>query len=118
MFTYPKYSIPQTGHFVPSEFPQLEASIQQVVKQLADEPIIKTEMVLSFVKYHCINSAQVKDYPGLASLLSTKSLPLQQMEALFEADRNNPVFKRELEEHIRGCFMTSSPNNDVDQSAL
>ncbi len=104
MFIYQKFSIAATAHFVPSKFPQLEASIQQVIRQLADEPVIKVEMVLSFVKDHRINSSQAKAYPGLASLISNQSLPLQLLEALFEAGRDNPVFKKELEEHVRSRF--------------
>jgi hypothetical protein len=118
MFIYQKFSISTTAHFVPSEFPQLEASIQQVIKQLADEPVVKVEMVLSFVKDHCINSTQVKSYPELASLISNQSLPLQLLEALFEAGRNNPVFKKGLEEHIRCRFTTTDPNKSFDHSAL
>jgi hypothetical protein len=118
MFIYQKFSISATAHFVPSEFPQLEASIQQVIKQLAEEPVIKVDMVLSFVKDHSINSTQVKANPGLAGLISTKSLPLQLMEALFEAGRNNRVFMQELEEYIRSRFATTDPNKNVDHFAL
>lgn len=114
MFIYEKFSISATAHFVPSEFPQLEASIRQVIKQLADEPAIKVEMLLSFVKHHSINSIQVKENPGLASLISNQSLPLQLMEALFDAGRNNGVFIRELEEHIRCRFATGDPNKNFD----
>lgn len=118
MFIYQKFSIAATAHFVASEYPQLESSIQQVIRQLADEPLIKVEMVLSFVKHHSINSTQVKENPGLAGLISTKALPLQVMEALFEAGKHNPVFIRELEEHIRSRFATTDPNKNVQHSAL
>jgi hypothetical protein len=109
MFAYQKFFITDTDHFLPSKFPQLEASIQQIVKQLASEPAIKTEMLLSFVKDHRISSKQVNDYPGLAGLISTQSLPLQIMEALFEAGRKNSVFTTELEEYIRMCFAIINP---------
>src|ERR1044072_5024285 len=110
MFIYQKYSISATAHFIPFEFPELEASIQQVIKQLADEPVIKVEMVLSFVKDHCINSTQANSYPELASLISNQSLPLLLLEALFEAARNNHAFVKELEDYIRSRFMTTGPN--------
>jgi hypothetical protein len=111
MFIYQKFSIAHSDHFIPSEFPQLQASIQQVIEQLTTEPDIKTEMVLSFVKDHRIDSKLVKDHPKLAGLISTKSLPLQGMEDLFEAASKNPVFKKELEEHIRNCFTVTSSVN-------
>ena len=115
MFTYHRFSITETDHFVPSEYPQVQASIQHIVEQLSAEPGIKMEMLLSFVKDHCINSLQVKEHPELASLISTKSLPLQSIEALFEAGRNNRVFKKELEEHIRSCFESFNPGNEFTQ---
>ena len=104
MFTHFMYSIPEGGRFIPSDFPALEASLQQVVSQLAAEPGVKAEMVLSFVKDHCINSVLVANHPALAALISTKALPLQPMEALFEAGRCNPLFNKQLEEHIRSRF--------------
>jgi hypothetical protein len=104
ILAYQKFSITDKDHFNPSNFPQLETSIQKVVEQLAAEPAVKIEMLLSFVKDHCINSKQVKDHPELADLISTQSLPLQVMEALFEAGKKNPVFVMELEEYIRSCF--------------
>lgn len=103
-FAYQIFSISDTDHFIPAKFPQLEASIQKLVHQLAGEPPAKIEMVLCFVKDHCINSDQVKHHPELAALISTQGLPLQLMEALFDASRKNPVFKTELEAHIRSCF--------------
>jgi hypothetical protein len=118
MFIYQKYSISATAHFVPFEFPELEVSIQQVIRQLADEPVIKVEMVLSFVKDHCINSTQVNSYPELAGLISNQSLPLVLMEALFEAARNNPVFVKELEDYIRSRFTSTDPNKNLDHSVV
>jgi hypothetical protein len=104
VFSYQIFSVTDTEHFVPAKFPQLEASIQKLVEKLAGEPVIKIEMVLSFVRDHRINSEQVKNYPKLADLIATRSLPLQMMEALFEAGRNNSVFKTELEEHIKNSL--------------
>lgn len=108
MFIYQKLSIADSDHFIPSDFPQLQNNIQQVVEQLVTEPAIKTEMILSFVKDHAIDSNYVNDHPKLARLISTKSLPLQLMEDLFEAGRKNPVFKKELEDHIRNSLTTAS----------
>jgi hypothetical protein len=105
MFIYPQFLIKDSDRFVPFNFPQLEASLQQVVAQLGMEykgP--KTEMILSFVKDHSINSQQVKDHPELANLISSQSLPLQIMENLFEASRKNPLFEKELEDYIKAYF--------------
>lgn len=116
MFTYHQFSIADTDHFVPSHFPELETSIEQVMLQLAKEPRVKNDMVLSFVKDHCMNSAHVKEHSKLAELIASKSIPLHLMEALFEAGRNNKVFKKELEEYIYQRLATGSAVNDLTHS--
>ena len=70
MLSYQKFCIKDAGHFIPSRFPQLETTIQQTVEQLAAESAIKAEMLISFVKDHCISSKPVKDYPVLGTLIS------------------------------------------------
>lgn len=103
---FQSYFISDTEQFVPSDFPQLTVSLQQVVVQLASwSQAPKAEMILSFVKDHSIRSQQVKDYPELAELISTKSLPLHVMEALFTSGRQNLLFKKQLEDYIRSYFI-------------
>lgn len=105
MSIYQKYLVKDGDSFVPSHFPQLEASLQQVIEQLAKEPEVpKTEMVLAFVKDHSINSQQAKDHPELATRILSRSLPLQVMEELFESSSKNLLFRKELEDYIRSCF--------------
>ncbi|MGZ3839269.1 MAG: hypothetical protein ACXVMS_16045 [Flavisolibacter sp.] len=116
MFTYPQFHIKDTDRFVPFEFPQLEASLQQVVSKLGMEhqgP--RAEMILSFVKDHRMNSQQVKDHPELANLISSKSLPLQVMENLFEAGRKNPLFEKDLEDYIKAYFNEASIGSAIGQ---
>ena len=83
---------------------QFEVTVRQIVEQLTHQPAAKIEMVISFVKDHRIECKLVNDHPKLAALISTKSLPLQVIEDLFEAAKNNSVFKLELEQHIKSCF--------------
>lgn len=109
MLTHQSFSVTETNHFIPSRYPQLEVNLQEIVAQLAAEPECKTDMLLSFVKNHCIESKHVMDHPQLARLISTGSLPLHMIEALFEAGKSSPPFKKELEEHIRGHFMGADP---------
>ena len=102
-----KFLIRDDDHFVLSTFPQLETSLQKIKKQLENYPLTpKTEMILSFVKHHSISSQLVKDYPELATLISSKSLPLQVMEELFESSKRNATFRNQLEDHIRNTLLT------------
>lgn len=105
MSIYHKFQIGGADQFLPSQFPQLEISLGQIMVQLADGPAgPMAEMILSFVKSHSINSQQVKEFPELANLISSKSVPLHIMEDMFEASRQNSVFRKQLEDHIRACL--------------
>ena len=96
-----KFLIRDTDRFVPSEYPHLEENLQQAAAQLANWSAgPKTEMMLSFVKDHSISSQQVKDHPELAKFISSHALPLHEMEALFEASRQNLLFRKQLENYI------------------
>jgi hypothetical protein len=102
---YRKYTIKDSDHFVASEFMELQTSIRHVISQLPIDPHdCTTDMILSFVKEHSINSRQVEDHPELANRISSGSLSLQVMEELFEASRRNPLFRKQLEEYIRTCI--------------
>jgi hypothetical protein len=105
MSIYQKFLIKETDRFDPSNFPQLEDSLEKIVVQLNREPAgPKAEMLLSYVKNHSINSQQVVDYPAVATLISTKSLSLGVMEDLFESSRSNRSFQKDMETHIRSYF--------------
>ncbi len=108
MFVNHKFLIGETDRFDSTDFPQLDTCLEQIVVQLNREQAApKADMLLSFVKDHCINSQQVIDHPKVASLISTKSLPLGMLEDLFEAGRSNPLFKKGLETHIRSYFLAA-----------
>lgn len=109
MSVYHKFLIGEADRFDPANFPQLATCLAQIVVQLNREQAgPKADMLLSFVKDHSINSQQVIDHPKVASLLSTKSLPLGTIEDLFESSRNNLLFKKGLETHIRSYFQAAN----------
>jgi len=103
------FSATETNHFIPSRYPLLEVDLQEIATQLAAEPECKTNMLVSFVKDHCMDSRNALDHPQLASRISTGGLPLHIIETLFKAGKNSPPFKKELEQHIRGYIGTIQP---------
>ena len=106
MSMYQQILIKETDRFDPANFLQLETCLEKIVVQLNRESAgPKAEMLLSFVKDHCINSQFVVDHPSLATLISTKSLPLGAMEELFESSRNNQSFRKDLEAYIRSYLI-------------
>jgi hypothetical protein len=102
MSTYQKFRISETDHFDETKYPQINTDLKTIVLQLGDAASTPGgAMLLSFVKDHRMNSKSVIDYPALASMISTKELPLSGLEELFEASKQNPTFQEELESHIQ-----------------
>jgi len=102
---YRNYIIKDSDHFIASEFVELQTSIQHIALELSMESSANiTDMIISFVKDHSINSQMVKDSPGLANRISSRALPIEVMEALFDASRENQLFRKQLEDYIRSCL--------------
>lgn len=111
MLTFQKFAVQPTDRFQAINFPTLDNSLQQVAAQLAREPYgPKAEMLLSFVKNHSISSQLVSDHPKLAQMISTKSMPLQVMEDLFESSKTNQSFRKDLEEYIAAYLKAAHIN--------
>lgn len=105
MPAYRKYIIKDSDHFAASEFVELQISIQHIASELSMESSANiTDMIISFVKDHSINSQMVKNSPELADRISSRALPLEVMEVLFDASRENLLFRKQLEDYIRGCL--------------
>ena len=101
MFTYQRFQVSETDHFEETKYPQVNTDLEAIRLKLGDAASTPGgAMLLSFVRYHRINSTSVADYPALASMISTKELPLNALEELFEASKQNPTFQKELEIHI------------------
>lgn len=102
---YRNYIINNSDYFIASEFVELQISIRLIASQLSMESSANiTDMIISFVKDHSISSQMVKDSPELANRISSRALPLGVMEALFEASRENQLFRKHLEDYIRNCL--------------
>ena len=109
MFKYQRFLIGNTDHFAPTYFPCLEENISIAKRELDTMPYAyRTEILVSFLKDHCIESEWVEANPGLAEMISSKVLPLADFEALFESGKDNAAFIRELEEYIIEQFAVVS----------
>lgn len=102
MAIYQKLLIRDADRFDATAFPQLENALEKIVVALNREPAgPKADMLISFVKEHSITSTYVFEHASLASLISTKSIPLGVLEDLFESSKNNRKFASDLEAYIR-----------------
>ena len=101
---YQRMSVPLSEPF-PSAFPFIQDVLVKIESALqGEQAACKTEMIISFVKDHAINSKQVKDHPALAIRISSGVLPLELLEDLFEAGNQNKLFRKQLEDYIRSFF--------------
>jgi|GEM_PF-2500342 len=109
MFKYQRFHIGETDHFEETKYPQINIDLKAIGLKLgAAAGTPGAAMLLSFVKYHSISSTSFAAYPALASMISTKELPLNGLEDLFEASKQNPTFQKELESHVETYL--NSPN--------
>ena len=102
---YSKYLVKDTDQFDPAYFPSITEDMDVIVASMAGLPGSRNSaMLVSFAKDHCIESEWVKANPILAEMISSKSLPVTNLEALFAASGNNSSFRLQLEEYILNRF--------------
>jgi hypothetical protein len=71
-------------------------------------------MLLSFVTEHRLDGKLANAYPQLAMQLTSHSIPIGELEDLFEASSNNPFFKKELEDHVRNALQVAAAKQNTD----
>lgn len=105
MFHYQRFLIRSTDRFDPASFPFLEEKIPIVKSALDKMPsAYRTEILVSFLRDHYIQSGWVIANPGLTEMIRSAMLPLADFEALFESGKSNVAFIRELEVYINEQF--------------
>ena len=106
---YKKYLIRDTDHFDPYNFPKLTEDLDTInVAMVAKPAAFNTDMLLSFLKDNSIRTEWTNANPQLAEMISSKSLPVEDLGAMFECCSKNPSFRKQLEEYIRSSFKTPS----------
>ena len=98
---YKKYLIKETDQFNPDDFPRLTEDLEIIGIAMASVPsAYNKEMLISFLKDHKIQNDWVNANPRLAEMISSKSLPVKNLEELFDSCSHNPTFRKGLEEYI------------------
>jgi hypothetical protein len=102
---YFRYVVKDTDQFDPANYPQIEDDLDTLIISMSQMPsTTNAEVVLSFTKDHSMQSAWVSSNPALAELISSKSLPVSNLEALFASCTQNLPFRRQLEAYITDRF--------------
>jgi hypothetical protein len=101
MFSLGKYDISETAIFSAVNFPEIVNELEVISQAIFAVPErFKSEIVVSFVKFHMVKSEWANLSPMLVKLISARSLPISNMERLFESSKNNKVFLKDLENFI------------------
>lgn len=102
---YSKYLVKELDLFDPYNFPSITNDLDAIEASLAQPPVPRTpEMLVSFVRHQSMDADWVRENPVLAAQISSKTLPLANLEALFAAAHANPAFLRVLEQYILNRF--------------
>ena len=106
---YKKYVVKDTDEFNASLFPEIGADIASIRKIMYKHSFhLDVSVFLSFVKDHSMRTEWANVNHEMAEMISSKTLPVTNMEALFSCTKNNPDFQKHLEEYIIASFKPST----------
>jgi hypothetical protein len=106
MFQYKKYLIKRTDLFVPSEYPVVTDELALLISQVEYiTAAFRAEIIVSYLKDHSIRQEWETANPTLVRLMTTKSLPYDNLECLFDSCRDNPIFEGQLETYVKEKIM-------------
>ena len=99
---YKKYLIGKADNFDPDYFTFVADDLAVMINQTAHvAPDFKSEIIVSFLKNHCLQNEWVAANPELVQLVTSKSVHSGNIESLFESCQNNPVFGQQLETYLK-----------------
>ena len=103
-------SIGNDERFSDVRFPAAAKEVGDLHYTLAEtRNLYKTEIVISFLRYHSVKSEWLKGNSKVVEMLRSSSTAIANLEALFSSSRNNPRFTADLEAYIRFRFSTMNP---------
>lgn len=103
MFLYKKYLINNSDHFDPEYYTFIADDLAVMIDQIKHVASnFKAEIIVSFLKNHCIQNEWIAANPELVRLVTTKSVYSVKIESLFDSCQNNPAFGQQLETYLKG----------------
>ena len=99
---YKKYLVKENDHFEPGNYPSLVEEMDTITRAMALLPsVLNSEILISFLREHSISSEQERENPKFAEMMRSTSLPIKNLEALFDSSSHNPLFQKQLQEYIK-----------------
>ncbi len=103
MTKYHKNAIGLTDQFDPSNYSAVNDEICLINERTGAVPIhFKVEIIISFLKDHSLQINWIDANPELTDLVTSQILFTGSIESLFDCCRTNPIFRKDLENYLRG----------------
>jgi hypothetical protein len=94
-----KYDIKATDTFAPGLYPEVIAELSVIRSRMAEmKSAVKSEMVISFYKDHCLQNTWIAENKAITKLLISNKAP--DLESLFTNARGKTQFLSGLEAFI------------------
>lgn len=107
---YNKFLIGVADEFNQVNYPSVNNEISLINEKVGAFPVyFKTEIIISFLKDHSLQSDWIHANPQLTELVTSGTLFTGNIESLFDSCRNNPVFRHDLEAYLKGRFAGHIP---------
>jgi hypothetical protein len=98
---YKKFLVKEADTFDPLYFPQLADQVEVITSQIASIPSKhNAEILLTHLRGKELDSQLSAANPPLAEMLAKETLPVKDLQALFESCGKNHKFETQLEEYI------------------
>jgi len=76
----------------------------------------KTEMIISYIKDHCLQTAWALSNSEIARLITSRAFAISHIESLFQFSLGNKSFLKDLEDHITNeIFAVRYKRRQVDE---
>lgn len=99
------YNVSDNDEFSASDYPRVVDELAALNKGTVHVPVDhKTDMIISYLKDHCLDTGWIHSNPALATLITSKSFSTLQIESLFESCRKNVAFLADFETYINQVF--------------
>lgn len=96
------YIIAKTDSFNPSLFPEVVREVTAMNINLEEhETFYKSEIVISFLKDHCIQMERIAGNKQLIKTITSAHRSTVHLESLFNSCRENKTFLSSLEKYIQ-----------------
>lgn len=101
MYNHKTYTIKNDDQFEPDHFPVIKYEMLKVLQQSEQlSGVFKAEMIVSFLKDHSLQNEWIQANPALTTLMLSNTLFDGSTTSLFDACRDNLLFRKQLETYL------------------